>query len=130
MFSRMLAIVIASWLPVLGVILPVGAAHRANALVAGIAATVLSAFALGDRRARAAAALVGAWVALSPFVLGGTLLEQVMTVPWGVVMFTWLIGPFSDAPAVTFVPARTAAAPAAPAPAPAPAAETEVPRAA
>ena len=126
MFSRMLAIVVASWLPVLGVILPVGAAHRANALVAGVAATVLSAFALGDRRARAAGALVGAWVALSPFVLGGTLIEKVMTVTWGVAMFTWLIGPFSDAPVVTFVPAIAAAVPAAPAQRP----ETELPRAA
>jgi hypothetical protein len=124
MFSRMLAIVIASWLPMLGVILPVGAAHRANALIAGIAATVLSAFALGDQRARVGAALVGAWVALSPFVLGSTLIEQVMTVTWGVAMFTWLIGPFSAAPAVTVVAGAAKAAP------PAPAFAAELPRAA
>jgi hypothetical protein len=112
MFSRMLAIFISSWLPVMGVILPVSAAHRANALVAGIAATVLAALSLVDNRARYGAALVGAWVALSPFlILQSTLLEEVMTVSWGVVMFTWLIGPFSASPAVTW--SRPAAAPAA-----------------
>ena len=116
MLSRMLAIVFSSWLPTLGVILPVSAAHRANALVAGIAATVLSALSLVDRRARFAAALVAAWVALFPFlVVRSTLLEQVLTVSWGVPMFTWLIGPFSQTPGVTWVkPATTPAAAAAP----------------
>jgi hypothetical protein len=125
----MLAIVFSSWLPVLGVILPVSAAHRANALVAGIAATVLSALSLVDRRARIAAALVAAWVALFPFlVVDSTLVEKVMTVSWGVPMFTWLIGPFSESPAITWVKPAVAAAPA-----PAPAAQgepTELPRAA
>jgi hypothetical protein len=113
MFSRMLAIFISSWLPVMGVILPVSAAHRANALVAGIAATVFAALSLVDNRARYGAALVGAWVALSPFlILQSTLVESIMTVSWGVVMFSWLIGPFSESPAVTWS-RLVAAAPAA-----------------
>jgi hypothetical protein len=120
----MLAIVISSWLPVLGVILPIGAAHRANALIAGIACTVLAAFSLVDRRARFGAALVAAWVAFVPFViLDSTLLETVLDVTWGVTMFSWLIGPFSEPPAVTWV--KTAATPAA-----APAPEVDLPRAA
>jgi hypothetical protein len=120
----MLAIVIASWLPVMGVILPVSPAHRASALVAGIAATVLASFALADRRARFVGALLGAWVALSPFViLDSTLLEQVMTVPWGVAMFTWLIGPFSESPSITWVKPVVA-------PAPAAAPDVDLPRAA
>jgi hypothetical protein len=120
----MLAIVISSWLPVLGVILPMSAAHRANALVAGIAATVLAGFSLVDNRARFGAALVGAWVALFPFIiLGSTLLEKVVTVTWGVTMFTWLIGPFSESPHVTWVKATAV-------PASAPEPEIDLPRAA
>jgi low temperature requirement protein LtrA len=122
----MLAIVISSWLPALGLILPFGAAHRANALVAGIVGTVLCALSLADRRARFGAALVGAWVALSPFlILQSTLLEKVVTVSWGVAMFTWLIGPFSESPAVTWVKAAVV-----PVAASAPAPEIELPRAA
>jgi len=122
MLSRMLAIVISSWLPVLGVILPFGVAHRTNALVAGSVATLLAAFSLMDRRARFGAALVGGWVALSPFlILSSTLLEKVVTVSWGVTMFTWLIGPFSERPGVTWVK---------PAVVPAPAPEVDLPRAA
>src|SRR5262249_20083555 len=91
MLSRMLAIVISSWLPVMALILPMSAVHRASALVSGIVATVLAAFSLVDNRARYGAALVGAWVAVSPFlILGSTLLEKVVTVSWGVTMFTWL----------------------------------------
>ncbi|HVU52360.1 MAG TPA: hypothetical protein VHL80_16815 [Polyangia bacterium] len=112
MLSRMLAIVISSWLPVLGAILPVSAAHRANALIAGIACTALAAFSLVDRRARFGAALVAAWVALVPFLfLDSTLLEKVLTVTWGVTMFSWLIGPFSERPRVTWVEGAAAAAP-------------------
>jgi uncharacterized membrane-anchored protein YitT (DUF2179 family) len=111
MFSRMLAIFISSFLPALGLILPVSPAHRANALIAGIAATALSAFSLADSRARYGAALVGAWVALFPFlVLGSTILEKFVTVSWGVLMFSWLIGPFSAEPVVTWT--RPAVAPA------------------
>jgi hypothetical protein len=115
MFSRMLAIVISSLLPALGLILPMSAAHRANALIAGTLATALAAFSLMDRRACFGAALVGVWVALSAFVFHSTLLEEVVTVTWGVVMFSWLIGPFSAAPEVTWVKPVVAAA-AAPAP--------------
>jgi hypothetical protein len=109
----MLAILISSWLPALGLILPFGVAHRANALVAGTVATLLAAFSLMDRRARFGAALVSAWVALSPFViLQSTFLEKVVTVSWGVATFTWLIGPFSESPAVTWVKPAVVAAPA------------------
>jgi hypothetical protein len=105
----MLAIVVSSWLPVLGVILPMSATHRANALVAGIAATALAAFSLVDNRARFGAALIAAWVALFPFIiLGSTLLEKVVTVTWGVTMFTWLIGPFSESPHIYRVKPKAA----------------------
>jgi hypothetical protein len=100
MFSRMLAIIISSWLPVLAVTLPMSPAHQVNALVAGIAATLLAAFSLVEDRARYAAALVGAWVALSPFIIHATVLEKAVTVSWGVATFTWLIGPFSAPPAI------------------------------
>jgi hypothetical protein len=46
-------------------------------------------------------AVVGAWVALSPFIFDSTLVEEVLTVSWGVLTFVHLIGPFSDAPRVT-----------------------------
>ena len=125
MLSRMLAIVISSWLPVLGVILPVSAAHRTNALVAGIAATVLSAFSLVDRRARYGAALVAAWVAFVPFlIVRSTLLETVLTVSWGVTMFSWLIGPFSESPHIYWTKATAAPVAATPAP------DVDLPRAA
>ncbi|HVX95567.1 MAG TPA: hypothetical protein VHK47_11705 [Polyangia bacterium] len=125
MFSRMLAILLSSCLPVLGVILPFSEAHRTNALVAGIAATILGAFSLVDRRARIGAAVVGAWVALSPFVIPSTLLEQSVTVMWGVLMFQWLVGPFSETPQVSFARGRVEA------PAPTPARHLEeMPRAA
>jgi len=127
MLSRMLAITISSFLPPLAAILPMSAAHRANALVAGTVATLLAAFSLALDRARVAAALVGSWVALSAFVIPSTLLEQVVTVTWGVTMFVWLTGPFSAAPQVTWTKPALAVAPA---PAPAPAPELDLPRAA
>jgi hypothetical protein len=120
----MLAIVISSWLPVLGVILPLSPAHRANALIAGIACTLLAALSLVANRARFGAALVAAWVAFVPFViLDSTLLDTVLDVTWGVTMFSWLIGPFSQPPAITWV--RPTAAPAS-----SPAPEVELPHAA
>jgi hypothetical protein len=126
MFSRMLAILLSSCLPALGVILPFSEVHRTNALVAGIAGTILAAFSLVDRRARIGAAIVGAWVALSPFVIPSTLLEQTVTVTWGVLTFQWLLGPFSEAPHVTFTRGRVEE----PAPTPAPHFDEEMPRAA
>jgi hypothetical protein len=98
MLSRSFAVLIGSWLPMLAVMLPLGPVHRVNAIVAGIAATLLSLAALSDNRARIAAAVVGGWVALSPFIFSATPIEKVLTVSWGVAIFVCLIGPFSDAP--------------------------------
>ena len=98
MFSRSVGILIGAWLPMLAVTLPIGPVHTANALIAGILATVLSLAALADDRARIGTAVVGAWVALSPFIFTSTLLEEVLTVSWGVTIFVCMIGPFSAAP--------------------------------
>lgn len=101
MLSRSVAILIGSWLPMLAVMLPLGRFHTANAIIAGIAGTLLSLAAMSDDRGRIGAAVVGAWVALSPFIFPATLLEKVLTVSWGVTMFVCMIGPFSHAPVVT-----------------------------
>jgi len=98
MFSRCVAILIGAWLPMLAGILPLGPTHTANAIVAGTLATLFSLASLSDNRFRIATAVVGAWVALAPFVFDSTLLEKVLTVSWGVTMFTCMIGPFSDKP--------------------------------
>jgi hypothetical protein len=103
MLSRSVAILIGAWLPMLGVVLPLGPVHTANALIAGIAATLLSLAALSDDRARIATAVVGAWVALAPFIFDSTLIEEVLCVSWGVTMFVCMIGPFSQAPRVEAV---------------------------
>jgi hypothetical protein len=103
MLSRSVAILIGAWLPMLGVVLPLGPVHTANALIAGIAATLLSVAALSDNRARIATAVIGGWVALSPFIFDSTLIEEVLTVSWGVTMFVCMIGPFSQAPRVEVV---------------------------
>jgi hypothetical protein len=105
MLSRSIAILIGTWFPMLAVILPLGPFHTVNAIAAGTIATLLSLAALSDDRARIGAAVVGAWVALSPFILPATLLEKVLTVSWGVTMFVCMIGPFSDSPRVSLVPA-------------------------
>src|SRR5437763_16475506 len=101
MFSRSVAILIGSWLPLLAGILPLSPFHTANAIVAGIAGTLLSLAALADDRLRVGTAVVGAWVALSPFLFPSTLIEEVLTVTWGVTMFVCMIGPFSDKPVVS-----------------------------
>ena len=98
MLSRVLGVFIATWLPALVLILPIGRFHTVNAVVAGVAASVLVAFSLVSDRARIAAALIGAWVAFTPFVFRSTLIEQVLAVSWGVTMFASLTGPFSQAP--------------------------------
>jgi hypothetical protein len=85
--------------------------HTANALIAGILATALSLAALADDRARIGTAVVGAWVALSPFVFTSTLLEEVLTVSWGVTIIVCMIGPFSAAPHVEIVGAPQARKP-------------------
>jgi hypothetical protein len=100
MLSRSIAIIIGTWLPMLAVVLPIGPVHEANALIAGIIGTLLSLAAFSDNRARYAASVVGAWVALSPFIFDSTLIEKVLTVSWGTAMFVCLMGPFSQAPQV------------------------------
>lgn len=100
MFSRSLGILIGAWLPMLAAMLPIGPVHTANAMIAGVLATVLSLAALADDRARVGTAVVGAWVALSPFIFTSTLIEEVLTVSWGVTIFVCMIGPFSAAPRV------------------------------
>ena len=104
MFSRCVAILIGTWLPMLAVILPLGPTHTVNAIFAGTLATLLSLASLADNRFRIATAVVGGWVALAPFVFDSTLVEKVLTVSWGVTMFTCMIGPFSDKPVT--IPAR------------------------
>jgi len=104
MFSRCVAILIGTWLPMLAVILPLGPTHTVNAIVAGTLAAAFSLASLSDNRFRVATAVVGAWVALAPFIFDSTLVEKVLTVSWGVTMFTCMIGPFSDKPVT--IPAR------------------------
>jgi hypothetical protein len=117
MFSRSVAILIGTWFAMMAGVLPLGPAHTVNAIVAGILAAAFSLASLSDDRFRIATAVVGGWVALSPFILPSTLLEEVLTVSWGVTMFVCMIGPFSHKPVVTFVgvprlrPARVEAEP-------------------
>jgi hypothetical protein len=103
MSSRMLAALVASWLPTLGVILPLGPAYRMNALVVGTLVTVLTGLSIVDNRARYAAAALAAWTAFMPFFGNATIVDLVLNVSWGGLMVPWLIGPFSESPAVTFV---------------------------
>jgi hypothetical protein len=98
MLSRCIAILIGTWLPMLAVILPVGPTQTANAIIAGVLATALSLASLSDNRFRVATAVVGGWVALSPFLFSSTLLERVLTVSWGVTILVCMVGPFSDKP--------------------------------
>ena len=98
MVSRCVAILIGTWFPMLALILPLGPTHTVNAIIAGVLATVLSLASLSDNRFRIATAAVGGWVALSPFLFSSTLLEEVLTVSWGVITFVCMIGPFSDKP--------------------------------
>ena len=103
MLTRPLAILLASTLPTAAAMFPMGTAHTVSAVVAGTLATILAAVSLASDRARIAVALLGFWVALSPFVFWSTLTEEVITVSWGVLMFSWMIGPFSVAPRITKV---------------------------
>jgi hypothetical protein len=103
MLSRSLGIIIASWLPCLALMLPLSPFHTANAIVAGVAATVLAALSFADDRARIGAAVIGAWVAFTPFVFRSSLTEIVVSVCWGVTMFVGLGGPFSQEASVTWV---------------------------
>ena len=101
MLTRSLAILLAPWLPLAALILPMGAAHRIDDLVAGTIATILSALALASDRARIGAAVVGGWVALTAFIFPSTLLEAMVALSWGTLMLAWLAGPFSTAPQVS-----------------------------
>ena len=100
MLSRSVSIVISAWLVMAAGIFPLSSVHMVNAIVAGSLATLLSFAALADDRARIGAAVVGGWVALSPFIFDSTMLEKVLTVSWGVVTFVHMIGPFADPPRV------------------------------
>jgi len=103
MLSRSVSIVISAWLVMAAGILPLSGFHMVNAIVAGVIATLLSFAALSDNRARIGVAVVGAWVALVPFIFDSTMLEKVLTVSWGVTTFVHMIGPFSDPPRVEVV---------------------------
>ncbi|HXU63778.1 MAG TPA: hypothetical protein VN962_18900 [Polyangia bacterium] len=113
MLTRCLGILLAPCLPIAALIFPLGTAHRTSALVCGALATAFSALALSDDRGRLGAAIMGGWAALSALIFPSTFLESTLALSWGVLMFSWLVGPFSVAPQVI----RVAAA--APAPAPA-----------
>ena len=106
MLSRSVSILISAWLVMAAGILPLSSVHMVNAIVAGTLATLLSFAALADDRARIGVAVVGGWVALSPFIFDSTMLEKVLTVSWGVVTFVHMIGPFSDPPRVQVVGAQ------------------------
>jgi hypothetical protein len=100
MLARSLAILLAPCLPVAALIFPLGTLHRVSALVSGTIAVALSALALSNEKARVGGAIVGAWVALTALVFPSTLLEEVIALSWGVLMFSWLAGPFSSRPEV------------------------------
>jgi hypothetical protein len=103
MMSRSFGILVASWLPCLALMLPLSPFHTVNAIVAGLAAVALSALSLAYERARMGAALVGVWVALTPFVFQSSFTGNVLAVCWGVTMFVTQCGPFSQKPRSTFV---------------------------
>jgi len=85
-------------------VVPMGPAHTANAFIAGALALLFALGALADERARLGLALVGGWVALSPFIFWSTLAEQVVTVSWGVTTFVAAVGPLSEQQVTRFVP--------------------------
>jgi uncharacterized membrane protein len=103
MLSRCIAILFASFLPTAAMILPLSPAHKINALVAGTLATMMAAFSMATDRARLGAALIGAWVALTPFIFTSTMVEEVLAVCWGTMMFVSLMGPLSESPGRTWV---------------------------
>ena len=109
MFTRSLAILLAPLLPMAALIFPMGTLHRVDDLVAGTLVTVLSAFALGNDRARIGAAVVAGWVALAALIFPSSLLEEVVALSWGTLMFAWLAGPLSAPPRVTREPAAAPA---------------------
>ena len=116
MFARSLAILVSPWLPCAALILPFGRAHTVNALVAGTLAVALSAFSLSSRRIGTLVSAIGVWVALTGFIFPSTLLEEVVVVSWGVVMFICMFAPFREPSLATEVAAVPVAPSAAVAP--------------
>ncbi len=110
MLGRCLALLFIPMLPCVPLIAPLSRAHATSAIVAGIIASACAAFSLVDNRARVAAAVVGGWVALSPFIFRATLLEEAIAVCWGVSTFVLMVGPFSDRPRSIIVVASPAQA--------------------
>ena len=100
MFSRCIAILVCSMLPMFAATLPLGQTQAANLMVSGIVATLLSFGALIDNRFRFGVSLLGGWVALSPFVFTTTMIGEVFAVSSGVAMFVFMMGPFSEPPRV------------------------------
>ena len=122
MFSRSLALLISPWLPCAALILPFGPAHTVNALLAGTLAIALSGFSLASRRAGSLVSAIGVWVALTGFIFPSTLLEEVVVVSWGALMFICMFAPFQEpgsATAVATLPVASLPAVATPAAAPA-----------
>jgi hypothetical protein len=111
MLSRCLALLIVPTLPFLPLMLPLGAPHAANAVVAGCVAAALALFSLIDDRARFGVAAVGAWVALSAFIFRSTLLDEIVAVGWGVTTFALMAGPFSERFTIFRTPAAQPAQP-------------------
>jgi hypothetical protein len=105
MFSRSLALLISPWLPCAALILPFGRAHTVNALVAGTLAVALSGFSLSSRRIGSLVSAIGIWVALTGFIFPSTLLEEVVVVSWGAVMFICMFAPFREPAQATAAPA-------------------------
>ena len=110
MLSRLFGILVAPWLFAAALILPLSPDHATNALVVGTLAVLLCGFSFVSDRARAAVALLGGWVAMAPFVLHSTFLDAAATLPWGVVMFVAMGGPFSSPPEILRVPAQVSSA--------------------
>ncbi|HVR01933.1 MAG TPA: hypothetical protein VMT47_07370 [Polyangia bacterium] len=104
MLSRSIGIIIATWLPCLALMLPISPLHTANFIVSGLVATALAMFSMGSDRARLGVAVIGAWVAFTPFVFRSTFTELVVAVCWGVTMFATIGGPFSESHRVTRMP--------------------------
>jgi hypothetical protein len=104
MLSRIAGVLMVAFLLTAPLVIPMGPAHTANAFIAGSLALLFAFGALADERARLGLALVGGWVALSPFILWSTLAEQVVTVSWGVSTFVLAMGPLSEQKVTRIVP--------------------------
>ena len=111
MLARCLALLFIPILPFVPLMADFGPAATASDVLAGSLASALALFALVNQRARVALAVVGGWVAFSPFVLQMSLLEEAVAVAWGVSTFTLMVGPFSDPPRVIVEAASSPANP-------------------